>query len=426
MPRRRHKGRSRPGLRLMATNPCRLQSMSVWYLADPMAPVKIGTVSLIDGGRRCGFAYADSWLRDGFPLSLDMPLTEGPQVPSGNCGGALTDAMPDRWGRHVIRAVDRPARFSLVDVLYLAGDRRIGALGISSDPDRHRPHESGAPLPVEDLPKVDAAIRRLLLKEPMTDHERELLRSARGLGGSRPKIVVSLNGGEWIAKLPSGGPVDFGLVEHATARLAESVGIRVPETRVERINSGTVFLSRRFDRADGKRMHVLSGKTMLLDTDESYVALAEVPRRYGNPETAAEQCRELFVRMAFNVLVGNSDDHSKNHAFVRLSSRHYELSPAYDILPQLSGPGRQAMPITPGCQSDDCETAVGCAAAFGMTADHAMAAWRKVAECVGRWREVFASVGVTDGDIDHIAYFLEGGDRVTMLQSLFSASHCHT
>ena len=405
----------------------RSSSFSVWHLGDPSAPVKIGTASLVDGGRRCAFSYDDDWLRGGFPLSPDMPLVEGLQVPSGKVGGALADAVPDRWGQYAIRMVDRPVRVCPLDVLYLAGDRRVGALGISSDPDSYRPHAFNALWSAEEgLRKADRAIQRLLLGETMTEREFEFLRTSRGLGGSKQKILVEFEGVEWIAKLPQDGPVDLGLVEHATAKLAESVGIRVPETQVVWVESGTAFLSKRFDRDGSKRVHVLSGKTMLLDTDESYVALAGVIRRYGNPETVAEQCRELFVRMAFNMLIGNSDDHGKNHAFIRLPSGHYELSPAYDILPQLGGLRRQAIPIYPGCQRDDFEAAIGCASDFGMTADQAMATWREVADGVDRWREVFAAVGVTDGDIDCLADFLDGDDRAAMRRSLLSASHGHT
>jgi serine/threonine-protein kinase HipA len=149
----------------MTTDPCKMTSMSVWYLADPSAPERVGTASLIPARTRCSFEYDAAWTGGGFALSPDMPMTSrGPILPpSGfSAPGAIEDAMPDRWGQNTIRLIDRPSRLSPLDYLYFAGDRRSGALGISTDPDAYRPYPNDPLLTGAALEDANEIIHRVI------------------------------------------------------------------------------------------------------------------------------------------------------------------------------------------------------------------------------------------------------------------------
>jgi serine/threonine-protein kinase HipA len=400
----------------MTTDPCKMTSMSVWYLADPSAPVRVGTASLIPARTRCSFEYDAAWTESGFALSPDMPMTSRAPIlpPSGfSAPGAIEDAMPDRWGQNTIRLIDRPSRLSPLDYLYFAGDRRSGALGISTDPDAYRPYPNDPLLTGASLEEANEIIHRVINREPLNEQERHLLRTSKSMGGAHPKMLVAIDGHEWLAKFPKGDNVDLPLVEHAATVLAGSVGIRTPESRSYGITMGHIVLTKRFDRSPSGRLHTLTARTMLAaERGESYVSIANVIRKYAAADTLQAQQRELFRRMTFNILMDNTDDHSKNHAFLRLLSGHFELAPAYDLLPQMSGLGRQAIPVSLRSAEDDFASAIASCADFGMPEAQAVETWRDVAGGVSRWKEVFAGLGVSSGDIAYLSDFIDSDEKL--------------
>jgi serine/threonine-protein kinase HipA len=399
-------------------NPFRLSSMWVFHVADPDDPQVVGRVSLVPATKRLSFQYERSWVDGGFQLSPDMPLVADRLLlpePGQGLPGALDDAMPDRWGQNMIRTVDRPPRSTPLDLLYLAGDRRFGALGVSPVPDSYQPYREGPLLAVGSLDEANEVIQRVLAKQPLNERERNLLRSSKNMGGAHPKMLVQLDGQEWLAKFPKGDPVDLPLVEHATMRLARDMGIRTPDSRALRILTGHVVLTRRFDREGTRRVHALSAKTMMLEAGaETYAAMADVIRARGASADQAHQRAELFRRMVFNMLMDNTDDHSKNHAFLRRDDGHYDLSPAYDLLPQMNGTGEQAIPVSRTSVGEAFADAVSASASFGLSEEGAVQAWREVAAGVSRWKEVFSSEGVTGGDIDYLSDFLDSDDKMAM------------
>ena len=400
----------------MVVDTSKMTTLWVWYLVKPQAPHRVGAVSLTPALNRCSFRYDPDWATDGFALSPDMPLGNKPIMPPTalSVPGALDDAMPDRWGQNAIRVVDRPPRMSPLDFLYYAGDRRFGALGISSEPDTYRPYPDHPLLTSGSLDEANEVIQRLILKQPLNERERDFLRTSRSMGGAHPKMLIDIDGEEWLAKFPKGDPVDLPLVEHATMELARGLGIRVPDSRCQRIPTGHIVMTRRFDRAKGRRLHALSARTMLLESGESYGALAAVIRAIPPPDLVSPRRKEIFRRMVFNMLIDNTDDHSKNHAFIRLPSGHFDLAPAYDILPQMSGLGRQAMPISCGRSEDDFATAIAECSQFGLHTDEAIEEWRRIARGVSGWREIFSGVGVSGVDIDYLSGFLDSEDKLAM------------
>lgn len=406
---------------MTAIDVAKMNALSVWYLATPSHPRKVGTVTLVPRQQRCAFVYAKSWAdAGGFALSHDMPLDGGNGTPilaprDWSAPGALEDALPDRWGYQSILTIDRPTRLTPLDLLYYAGDRRFGALGISADPDAYLPFPNG-PLPTK--PSLDAAnelIQRIIDKLPVDERDRMILASSKSMGGARPKMLVDIDGEEWIVKFPKGEMVDLPLIEHASMALADAAGIRVATTCAHRISTGHVILVKRFDRRGSERIHALSSRTMLLQAgEESYAAIADILRANAPIDIMNEQRQEIFSRMVFNILMDNTDDHTKNHSFLMLPDGHWELSPAYDLLPQMQGEGKQAIPIAAGMQQDDLETALANSLKFGLSLDEAIASWRKITVMVDQWQAFFVSLGVSGHDIDQLTPFIDSPEKLAL------------
>ncbi len=131
-------------------NPARYEpsnQLHLWLLTRPQQPVPIAELNLVRSTQGVSLRYVDSWLQRGFPLSEDLPLIDEEFQPAekGIAVGAVDDARPDRWGERVIRFIDKPARLSLLEYLYFAGDDRFGALGVSTSPDEYLPRRLRSP-----------------------------------------------------------------------------------------------------------------------------------------------------------------------------------------------------------------------------------------------------------------------------------------
>ena len=406
----------------MKTTP--FDSLAVWCLTDSARPQLVGEVRLVAQGRSLAFAYAPSWLANGFALSGDMPLQAGVIVPrERELGfGAISDAMPDRWGEKAIRFLERPKRALPLDFLYFAGDRRFGALGFSIDSDSYQPHDNG---PLPQLASIDALfdlIFRIEHNDALSGPEKLLVGSSKTMGGAHPKALVQQNGQECIVKFPRGGNVDGGLIEHATLRLAAGAGIRCAASSAVPTLAGHVVLIERFDRAANQRLHCLSARSVLLCGADphfpplgelSYPAMADFIRQFSSPETQSEDRKELFRRMVFNILIENTDDHEKNHAFIA-DGGYWRLSPAYDILPLMANAGQHEMGIGRDGAQGTLENALSQCQRFDLEPDAARQEWRRVAHCVAQWKSFFAGLGVAGSDIDYLADFIDSEERLQM------------
>ncbi|PTX52263.1 serine/threonine-protein kinase HipA [Gemmobacter caeni] len=394
-----------------------LDRIFCWYLGDPGAPCLIGEVRLEANARTCILRLEPDWRASGFDLTPgtsnanDLHATE----PGLRAPGALDDAIPDQWGERIIRVISRPSRMSPIDLLWYAGDRRFGALGISSSPTEYRPFPEPPLLQAASIREAEEVIGRVMAREPLTDRERELIASAGSLGGAHPKMLVEEDGAEWIAKFPKGQNVDQLLIEHASMELARRAGLNVAESRAVRGGIDHVLLVRRFDRTGDRREHAVSARTLLArEGDDSYATISGLIRKLAAPGEILAQQRELFGRMAFNIMIDNTDDHTKNHAFLRREDGTWGLSPAYDVPVQMNGLGVQAIQISPDprmLNRFDREHAVAAAPRFGMRPEEALAEWNRIAGHVALWRDVFAEVGVTEGDLDYLADFLDSPEK---------------
>jgi serine/threonine-protein kinase HipA len=316
----------------------------------------------------------------------------------------VDDARPDRWGERVIRFIDKPARLSLLEYLYFAGDDRFGALGVSTSPDQYLPWRTG-PLPtLKDADELHELIRKVQNNEPVAPAQRRLISPGATMGGARPKALIDIAGDQWVIKFSDGDPADTPLVEHAAMTLAQKAGIRTAETMPVRLTHGHAVAIKRFDRHRGRRPHCLSANVALRAAGErfGYPELAQLLRRRGvtDGDAYVAQMREVFRRMVFNILIDNTDDHEKNHALLVTDAQQYQLSPAFDVLPSGQALGFQQLRVGEQEADSSVGNALSLSEMYGLTKNEALEEARAVAQVIDGWKEHFAACGVTQRDID--------------------------
>jgi len=243
----------------------RLDELHLWYLGDPDRPALVGRLRLVEAGKGVSLQYAASWLNSGFALSEDLPLRDVEQLPrwKGMAVGAVDDARPDRWGEQVIRFIDKPARVSLMELLFYAGDDRFGALGVSLSATTYEPRPRG-PLPrLESAQQLSEVVHKVAEKAAISQAEAAMLAAGGSFGGAKPKTLIEIDGEQWLIKFFNGEPIDVPLVEHASMTLAAHAGIQVAETRVVRLRGENALAVRRYDRVGRQRIHCVSAGTAL-------------------------------------------------------------------------------------------------------------------------------------------------------------------
>jgi serine/threonine-protein kinase HipA len=381
----------------------------LWSLLEPAQPSAVGELNLVRSNQGVSLRYLDHWLEHGFELSEDLPLIDQEFLPveRNTAAGAVDDARPDRWGERVIRFIDKPARLSLLEYLYFAGDDRFGALGVSTSAERYLPRRLG-PLPtLQEADQIHELVRRVQANEPIPSELRRLVSPGATLGGARPKALLNLGGEQWVIKFADGEPADTPAIEHATMTLALQAQIRSAATMAVRLTVGHAVAIRRFDRPGAGRRHCLSAAVALRAAGEpfGYPELAQLLRRRGVAQgnRYVRDMRELFRRMVFNILIDNTDDHEKNHAVMLTERQQYELTPAFDVLPSGQALGFQQMRVGEQAADSTLTNALSMSALFGLKTDEAAGEVRTVAAVVSRWKEHFAACGVTPRDIEYYA-----------------------
>jgi len=386
-------------------------TLYLWYLGTPEAPVPVGELNLVMNRRGISLRYTEDWLKHGFPLSEDLPLNDIEHFPreKDTAVGAVDDARPDRWGERVIRALDRPPRLSLLEYLYYAGDDRFGALGVSTDADIYRPKEIGALPQFNEVEAVHAVVRKVLSGKPLEERQKRLVAPGVTLGGARPKALLRLDSEEWVLKFADDDRSLEPLIEHATMTLAAKAGITVAQTKPIRFQTGVAVAIKRFDRADGRRLHALSAHVALqaAGVEASYPNLALLLRRRGDSSANRNQMHELFRRLVFNILIDNTDDHEKNHVLLTTANQQYVLAPAFDVLPIGHSLGYQALVVGERGAESSIENALSMAAQYWLTPQEALAEVRRVALVVDGWRAHFAAQELSGAVIDELACHID-------------------
>lgn len=382
------------------------------------------------GGRpSASFVYDDAWRqrRGAFALSPSLPLAAGQFHSNDPLFPAFTDPAPDTWGQKLMRRAERARAEqegrqprTLFDVDFLAGvdDRtRLGALRFK-DPDSDAfLTTTGAPVPpLIDLPALLGATDRIDRGRETNSDIALVLAPGTSLGGARPKASVrDKDGGLLVAKFPKRDD-DWPVTrwEAILLSLAASAGIDVPQWRLETIARRAVLLLGRFDRtAAGGRIPFMSAMTALDATDHgnqhSYLELADFLRQQGSRPD--RDLRQLWRRIVFNVLVSNTDDHLRNHAFLR-DAGGWHLSPAFDMnpCPLDVKPRIHALAIDELDGTASLDIVLSVAPRFGLRRDEADAIIAEVGAAVATWRAAAKSFKLKPREIDRMASAFEHDD----------------
>jgi serine/threonine-protein kinase HipA len=357
------------------------------------------------GAESATFEYAPAYLasRGAYALDPELPLVSGRlQTPlHRSLFGAFSDLAPGSWARSLVSRARPRERFSEADhLLGVRDDLRQGSLRFR-DPDSGAflSDEVGAAPQALDLPRL-LAIAEAVGRGTATDGELdELLRSGGSLGGSRPKVhVLNSDGRASIAKFPSAGD-EWNVEgwEAATLELARRAGLDVADSSVHIYDRTTVLVVHRFDRAGRERVGYVSAMTLLeaAETERrSYLDLAEAIEEHSDRVTS--DLHELWRRVAFSILVSNTDDHLRNHGFLRLSSGGWSLAPAFDLNPDPS-PGRKHLSTSIDGRSQEAslESLFGVAEHFRLDDSELASTVAEVSAATEQWREVAAEFGLS-------------------------------
>jgi serine/threonine-protein kinase HipA len=307
------------------------------------------------GGQVGSFVYGRSYLARANALPLDpiaLPLAEREFTTTHLSGWfpVLLDAGPDEWGRRLIERLHGPQ--DTLGYLLRARGQSVGALAFSPAPDV-LPADHREPPRIGQLEHLLQLHRAVEDGASIADEDRELLLQGTSAGGARPKTTVEDGGRLWLAKFPSTrdrpDEVPVPIMEAALLDLAAACDIRVPRHRVVDVAEAPVLLVERFDRVRvGKglyaRLRYASARTVLWSRPDvqaysymgSYSNLARQMRVW--ERAPSEHLRELYRRIAFNCLVGNTDDHDCNTGFVAGDDDFFALSPAFDLTSRRATP----------------------------------------------------------------------------------------
>lgn len=311
------------------------------------------------------FRYAPSYIESGLTWVIDpinLPILDDAIYTAPRYKGlidVLRDITPDSWGKVLIqREYGLGKHAHDFDYLLHTGNAdRWGALTVSNQAKPNIAYISSPKLPKlkELLIELQLMSNRQPAQHPVI--RKSLIRTLSS-GGARPKTTVQDEDRYWLVKPTiASDDINTSLFEHACMSFGRELGLNISPTQLYRDQATTAVMVERFDRVRDRRFLVLSGAT-LLSTEYpssndrepsgnerwSYPLLAESLRAIGCP---VEDLKELFLRMIFNGLVGNDDDHPRNHAAVwNQEQRRWRLSPAFDIVPNLNNPTRLSMQLS--------------------------------------------------------------------------------
>jgi serine/threonine-protein kinase HipA len=394
-------------------------------------PVIVGELSFdsVRGNETYLFSYDEGWLAKYGDVFLSEDLHNFPGVqytrPEHGIFACFSDALPDRWGRTLLNrreqivAADekRPVRrltsfdylMSIDDVSRMGGFRFAKTKGggfINADPNLRVPPLAN----VRDLMHAAHEIEESEDKQqlPAKKWLVQLLHPGTSLGGARPKAtVVNEDGKLTVAKFPSRkDDYDVALWEHFCHVIGHKAGLNVAETKIMNGEIYHVLLSKRFDRNnEGKRIHFASALTLLgledgdnASTGFGYPDIVDFIIQHGS--NVVKNLEELYRRVAFYIIVGNSDDHFRNHGFL-LTRKGWELSPAYDINPTLQD--NQSLLINRSTNASDLNILLESAGDFMLSNDKANKIISEVKEAMRPWKTEARRLSIPQRDIDMFA-----------------------
>lgn len=366
----------------------------VWiWLPGETRPVVAGRLeaNLTHGRGNIQFNYGRSYLERVTAIPIyepELPLQSGvlPLMERLTMPGCIRDAAPDAWGRRVIinkklglkGAATETGELDELTYLLESGSDRIGALDFQYSPTEYEPRAANN----VSLEELIASAERVENGEPLTPELDQALFHGSSIGGARPKALIQDHGRKYVAKFSSSTDL-YSVVkaEFIAMRLAALAGLNVAPVKLAQAANKDVLLINRFDRQakskDWTRKAMVSALTIfglddMMARYASYETLAEIIRhRFTDP---TDTLKELFSRLVFNILCGNTDDHARNHAAF-WDGKELALTPAYDICPQgrAGNEASQAMLISGNNNLSQLKTCLETAKNFQLSVDAARA-----------------------------------------------------
>lgn len=393
----------------------------VWiWLPNETDPVVAGKIE-VDGGKLM-FNYGKSYLErindtDKPAISLyeeELPLKEGeiPLLDGLNMPSCIRDGAPDAWGRRVIINKKLGVKGKDIDTAQLdeltymleSGSDRIGALDFQQSAIEYVPRLSAN----ASLDELLESAERVQKGVPLTPELDQALFHGSSLGGARPKASIEDDDKKYIAKFSASSDI-YNVVkaEYIAMRLAEEIGLNVAPVQITSAAGKDVILIERFDRikvdAGWQRKSMLSALTLfglddMMARYASYETLAEIIRhKFTDPKETLE---ELFSRMVFNILCGNTDDHARNHAAF-WDGTDMILTPAYDVCPQgrSGNEASQAMLISGGNRSSKLSTCLEAANNFLLSEDDAITIFETQKDIIkSKWDTICEETDLSEVD----------------------------
>ncbi len=393
----------------------------VWiWLPDATEPVVAGKLESDDQGNvqfNYGKSYLDRINANPPAISIyepELPLKKGvlPLLDGLTMPGCIRDSAPDAWGRRVIinKKLGRKGKDTDTDALgeltYLleSGSDRIGALDFQRSPSEYVPRLANN-VPLDELLQSAARVEQGV---PLTPELDQALFHGSSIGGARPKALIEDQGTKYVAKFSSSTDL-YSVVkaEYIAMRLAALAGINAAPVKLVQAAQKDILLIERFDRektSKGWTRKAMVSALTLFGLDDmmaryaSYETFAEIIRhRFDDPKETLE---ELFSRIVFNILCGNTDDHARNHAAF-WNGKTLQLTPAYDICPQgrTGSEATQAMLISGDNRLSKLKSCLDAAPHFQLTESEAKAIFEKQREAIeANWDKVCDEVNLSAVD----------------------------
>jgi serine/threonine-protein kinase HipA len=424
----------------------------VWvWLPGEVVAIECGIFSWEPG--RGEFAYSDAYKasNDAMPIDpINLPFTHSrkPAMTTDMKGvfGVLRDASPEGFGLDFLNAKYRSEMLDELDRMDLASGDGVGAIEVCSE-ERLREKSAFVP-PSEDRLRAEleiiepgVSVRRIVQRIAGTD-------DGTSLGGEKPKLTVCREAGYgrewWIAKLQApNDPPFLAAREYVGMTLAHQCGVRAADVEFRHVGSHAVTLIKRFDRkvtSDGVERTLFASAATLLrlksddrdDPRRSYVNLAHEIRRWcgSKEQDPSEELRELWRRMVVNALVGNYDDHPRNHGVI-FRDGIWRLSPAYDVVPipvrNADQTGTvQAMAINrSGARIVTPPALVESAGVFGYTVSEAWQTIQVMAAKVHEgWRDLYIrDCGLTEEESDRQRSAFRFAEKIATGQATLNVEH---
>lgn len=376
-------------------------------------PIVCGAVTLDTKKKYGEFRYGKSYLLrdDAFALDpLNLPLNSNIFSTTNQKGvfGVLLDAGADSWGEKVILSLHNTKPKDPIEFLLAGAGMGVGSLvfSLSSSSSKSKVNKNT----LGDIPMLLKAKDAILNDEEIPKEAKKAFEYGSSMGGARPKTTVSDAEITYLAKFNR--PEDLfnhAKVEHASMSMLKELTSRVATTKVLETDNGDVLLVERFDLLGTRPTHHFISANSLVNLRSvsssslidrySYGFLSEFILKYSSvPDDASE----LFHRMVFNVLIGNTDDHTRNHAFLySFKNKDWRLSPAYDVLP-INANNQHGMSIGLDGRNGTIENLLSQSERFSLKRFKAEKIIKEVLDLVSQWPYYFKEHGVGDGDLERL------------------------